>query len=201
MAQGVDFKSNVGEAGWGSYFSSLDCSIISVSGNTVTVDGKLVSKPLSSYQLRFSYDGTELFTITENFPYSLETYYGDNVFYCQGAGSGNRRFVVLYEKLNGEILLGYQYSNSAGTARYGFNSITLTNLSTNATYTHGIMMNHTCDAGYIDYIPFTGLFASGYKKKNDDNFLACSIVTQGITVTIDGKNYYAVSTSDLFPLS
>lgn len=200
MAQGVDFRSNVSEAGWGSYFSSLDSSLISVSGNTVTVDGKLVSTPLSSYQLKFSYDGTELFTLTENFPFSLETYYGDNVFYCQGAGSGSRRFVVLYEKLNGEILLGYQYSNNSGTARYGFNSITLTNQTTNATYTHGTMMNHTCDIGSIDYMDFTGLFNSGYKKTNDTNFLACSTVTLGNTITISGKNYYAVSTNDLFPI-
>lgn len=200
MAQAVEFTSQNYNT-FGTYFSSLDCPLISVSGGTTTIGGHLKFYTESGYKMYAYWDDIQLLYITCNFPHSLEVYYGDNVFYCQGADPQNRRWVVFYEKIGDTVLYGGTANGSSGTSRFGFNSITLTDASTGNTYTHGIMMNHTCDAGYIDYIPFTGLFSSGYKKRNDDNFLACSIVTQGITVTIDGRNYYAVSTSDLFPLS
>lgn len=200
MAQGVEFVSKQYNQ-IAPYFASLDCPLISVSGDVVTVGGHLKFYQESGYIIRVYWDSTQLSYMSCNFPHSLEVYYGDNVLYVQGADPQNRRWYAFYEKIGDTVLYAGYCNNSAGTSRIGFNSITLTDASTGNTYTHGVMMNHTCDAGYIDYIPFTGLFANGYKKKNDNNFFACSITTQGITVTIDGKNYYAVSTSDLFPLS
>lgn len=200
MAQAVEFVSKQYNQ-FGEYFGSLNCPLIVANSSTSVTIGEKLNISTTSYQVFIKWDGTTIASMSCNFPHSLEVYYGDNVLYVQGADPQNRRWYAFYEKIGDTVLYAGYCNNSAGTSRIGFNSITLTDASTGNTYNHGIMMNHTCDAGYIDYIPFTGLFASGYKKKNDNNFFACSIVTQGITVTIDGKNYYAVSTSDLFPLS
>lgn len=200
MARGVDFRTGLSDSGFGAYFNSLGCSLVSVSGNTITIGGRLSFYTNSGYQVIAKWDNTQLFSLSCNFPHSVEVYYSDDVFYAQGSDPSGRRWLVFYEKIGNSVLYGYRYSSSTSTSRFAFNDTTLTDADLGSTYTHGVMMNHTCDVGYIDYIDFTGLFNSGYKKKNDSNFLACSTITQGITVTIAGKNYYSVSANDLFPL-
>lgn len=182
------------------YFSSLNCSLITVSGDTVTIDGRLSFYQESGYIINIKWDGSQIARMTCNFPHTLEVYYGDNIFYVQGTDPQSRRWVAFYEKFDDKVLYGAIANGSSGTSRYGFDSITLTDATSGSTYTHGTMINHAVEVGSIDYIDFTGLFNNGYKKLNDPIFKACSTMTRGITVTIAGNNYYTVSEHDMLPL-
>lgn len=182
------------------YFAGLNCPLISVSGDTVTIDGRLSFYQESGYIINIKWDGSQIARMTCNFPMSLEVYYSDTLFYCQGKDPQGRRWYVVYEKIGNIVLYGGYCNSSTGTSRIDFNSITLTDPDTSSTYVHGTVFNYPCDAGYIDYADTTALFNNGYKKMNDTNFKPCSTVTQGNTVTIAGNNYYAVSTHDLLPL-
>lgn len=183
-----------------SYFAGLDCPLISVSGDVVTVGGHLKFWQESGYIMNVYWDNTQLGRTSCNYPHSLEVYYSDTLFYVQGVDPQGRRWYAMYEKIGNTVLYAGYCTNSTGTSRIDFNSITLTDPDTSSTYVHGTVFNYPCDAGYIDYADATALFNNGYKKMNDTNFKPCSTVTQGNTVTIAGNNYYAVSTHDLLPL-
>lgn len=183
-----------------SYFASLDCSLISVSGDTITVGGHLKFYQADGYKMNVYWDSTQLGLMSCNFPHSLEVYYGDTIVYVQGADPQGRRWVAMYEKIGTTVLYAGFCNSNTGVSRYDLNSITLTDPDTSNTYIHGTVFNYPCDIGYIDYGDATALFSNGYKKMVDTNFKACSTVTQGNTITIAGNNYYAASTHDLLPL-
>lgn len=183
-----------------SYFASLNCPLISVSGDVVTIGGHLKFYQADGYKMNVYWDSTQLGYITCNFPMSLEVYYSDTLFYVQGADPQSRRWYAVYEKIGNKVLYAGYCTSSTGTSRIELNSITLTDPDTSNTYVHGTVFNYPCDAGYIDYADTTALFNNGYKKMNDTNFKPCSTVTRGNTVTIAGNNYYAVSTHDLLLL-
>lgn len=186
---------------FGGYFNSLGSSLITVSGNTVTVGGKLVITP-AQYSMTVSWNGTQLFNIACNYPHSLEVYSSDTLFYVQGADPQGRRYVVLYEKIGNTVLYG-QLNGGSGTgiSRYAMTSITLTDASNSGkTYNHGTVFNYATDVGKIDYAKSSALFNNSIKKLTDTNFMACSTVTQGSVVTIAGENYYAVTTKELLPI-
>lgn len=183
-----------------SYFAGLNCPLISVSGDTITVGGHLKFYQESGYLINVYWDSTQLGRTSCNYPHSLEVYYGDTIFYVQGADPQSRRWYAAYEKIGDTVLYAGFCTGSTGTSRIGLNSISFIDSSTSNTYVHGTVFNYPCDTGYIDYSNGTALFNNGYKKMNDTNFVACSTVTQGNTVTIAGKNYFAASAHDLLPL-
>ena len=195
----VDFTSKAYNA-FGAYFSGLNCPLITVSGNTVTVGGKLVITP-AQYALAVSWNGTQLFSISCNYPHSLEVYYSDTLFYCQGSDPQGRRWLAMYEKIGDTVLYGtLNGGSSTGVSRYAMTSVTLNNPANGNTYVHGTVFNYSTDVGYIDYASSSALFNSSVKKLTDPNFRACSTVTQGSVVTIAGENYYAVTTKELLPI-
>lgn len=183
-----------------SYFAGLDCPLISVSGDVVTVGGHLKFWQESGYKINVYWDNTQLGMTSCNYPHSLEVYYSDTLFYVQGVDPQGRRWYAMYEKINNTVLYAGYCTSSTGTSRIDFNSITLTDPDTSSTYVHGTVFNYPCDIGYIDYADATALFNNGYKKMNDTNFKPCSTVTQDNTITIAGSNYYAVSKHDLLLL-
>jgi hypothetical protein len=186
---------------FGGYFSGLGSSLITVSGNTVTVGGKLVFST-AQWNITASWNGTQLFSIAVNYPHSLEVYSSDTLFYLQGVDPQGRRYLLMYEKIGDTVLYG-QLNGGAGTgiSRYAMTSVTLTDASNSGkTYVHGTVFNYATDVGKIDYAKSSALFNNSIKKLTDTNFMACSTVTQGSVVTIAGENYYAVTTKELLPI-
>ena len=194
------FSSSLSSGGFGSYFNSLNCPLLSISGETITIDGKLAFYDINGYQFYITLNGTQVDNMNCNFPHRVEGFYSDKIFYCEGLDPQSRRWYVRYEKIGDTILYAQDCNSSTGLSRLGMTDVALTDLVTGSTYVHGKTLNYTAATGTIDYVDSTSLFNNSIKQLSDPNFKACSTVTQGVTITIGGKNYYTAHTNILLPL-
>jgi len=196
----IDSKS-LSAGNFGSYFSSLNCPLLSVSGETVTIGGRLSFYDANGYQFYIKWDDSAYSNMNCNFGHDVLVYYSDNFFYCEGLDPQSRRWYVRYEKIGDTVLWAANCNNSTGLSRLGMTDVALTDAATGTAYVHGKTLNYAAATGTIDYADSTSLFNyNDIKQLNDPNFMACSTVTKGITITVGGKNYYTVHTNILMPL-
>lgn len=195
----VDSRS-LAAGGFGSYFSSLNCPLLSVSEETTTIDGKLSFYDANGYQMYIQWNGSTISSMNCNFNHNVLVYYSDSFFYCEGLDPQGRRWYVRYEKIGDTILWAGNCNNNTGLSRLGMTDVGLTETVSGSVYTHGKTLNYATTTGTIDYADSTSLFSNSVKQLNDPNFKACSTITQGITITVGGKNYYTVHTNILMPL-
>lgn len=191
------------------FFDNLNCPLIEVSltSYTVVLNVDNVVEVLFNFdagrtQVRYNGATSSYSIINAYNPLGLTVLFDENVFYVQwnceyGAG---RRFCFLYEKIKGISYfgaIGAGMETGSGHAWYSITDLTLLNISTGVTFSHGIILNYSVEQGYIHYTS-DYLFGEGYKTSDvDANFITCSSVPTDRIITFKSHNYYSVGANTL----
>lgn len=195
--------------GWKDFFDSFNSSIIStsISGEilNVTVDNDLIIQfddfsgtwfyirvyrngtQLTSKPMESGSDGKQELTIAAS----------ADMFYLQLKDRFPHYFSVVYENVASTNLYGYYYDASS---RIPITAMTLYDVNSVETYTHGNVLNYACGIGTLNYLPNDIIYSGSSKYALDSNFIACSTVTLNTMITFNGKNYYSVGTHTLIPM-
>lgn len=189
-------RSSLSISGWGAWFEALNCPLISVSGESITIDG-IFTLTKVDYGVRLYKNGSQLFASSWNNPATVTVCCSDTLVYIQGYDPQSRRFVFIYEKFDDIAIYAYYGdSNVTGVPFKPISGFTFTDVNTELPYTHGARLNYNDPLGYIDYAPDV-LFSSGYKSVDDPNFVTCTTVQQDQVITYQGRNYYSVGPNTL----
>lgn len=126
--------------------------------------------------------------------------YSDTLFYLLFFNSGydNRRACVFLEKID-----GYWFYGGSGTSGSGFipiNNFSLSSTLDNNTYSHRAVLDYTAPSNSVDYTS-DSLFVSDTIYISDPNTIACTAVSAGNVITLNGENYFALSANNLILLT
>ena len=181
---------------WGTWFNSLECSLISASGSVITVDNAF-SFTKENYKLTCKQGSTVIFEMTCNNPCTVTVCCSDSLVYIQCSDPQNRRCFFVYEKLPENTLLGYYSSgNGTGIAYKPITDLTFTDINTGIVYTHGARLNFTAGFGKICFAEDT-LFQDGVRDMADPNFISCTTVTANQVYAFSLSNFYSVGAHTL----
>ena len=197
---------------WKTFFDSFECPLLTVtiSGNTLqllldnTVQLNMPASASNWFQpVTITYNGSTTSEVVRlwfgNAGVRVTVITSDTLFYVQFQDGDSRRLCFVYELCDGIKYYGYRGSvSSSGQSFYDISSFGLTNLATDATYTHKPMMGFNSNVGKISYIDKCGLMDSDYQLlQYDTNFIDCTTVIGDKIYTFDGNNYYSVGTNTL----
>lgn len=190
-----------------SFFSSLNCPLISteISGGIfkITVDEIVVINMtlLNSAWLNpitITYNGSTTAEIGRSWFQNgcqFTCICSDTLFYLQLRDSSGRRFGFIYEKIGTESYFGYKGSgNSQSIAFYNLSDFDLIKVGeSNANYKHSTILNYSVNLGSIDMLNNDILLLSGVRAAEDPNFKTTTSLTSDSMITINGLNYYVIS--------
>lgn len=189
-----------------SFFDSLNCELITsvtISGNYVLIEiDEIVTlkwNATASESIKIIYDGTEstVYGCDSVYPPRGETLiaiWSNNFIIIKSKNNyddGNR-MTFIYEQVNESEYFGM-------TNTFNFNSVTIKNTDDNFSYSHKARLNYEAEIGKIDFTT-DAIMQNGIKVLEDENFIACSIITSDQVITINGVNYYSIGTNTLAQL-
>lgn len=153
-----------------------------------------------NFDIYYSIDGVETYATTQRTAMTLvaiitPTYFS---FVATGGYDGDRCYLI-WESIDNRLLLatGHNWNTSTTSPYYA----TLTDVDDSSTYNHLKLLNYNAGVGYIDYIDGDMVVSSNNRAFIDTNFKACSNMTAGTVITINGQNYYTVDTNAIMPMS
>ena len=134
--------------------------------------------------------GIVTFILTDTLFYFtiVDTEYGTIYSDCSG------EFVSVIDD-NGNYFAGYAYEN------FSANAVSFYNVDDAvAAYQIGKMFNFATESQKILWSSICPISHSSGYFSNISTIMNCSNITQGIVITINGKNYYTVGTNILLPM-
>ena len=183
-----------------SLFSSLNCPLVEISGNTVIIDSifSIYLGYASWPRIYMEKDGSVITgnTVAGNMTFIIG--YSNNFFYINMTDGDNTGIYLVYEKATDFTLWTASGSSGSSGGFQNIQSYTFLDLNSAATYSRGAILNYAAQSGYINYAANI-LFYGGTTTKaiTDPFFISCSTVTLGKVITFNGTNYFSVGTNTL----
>lgn len=126
--------------------------------------------------------------------------YGESIFYLLFTnGYDTRGACVFLEKIDGKWYYGYTAPNAFITGMYSIYNFNLACTDGSSGHSHRVILNFSSPLNTINYTT-DSIFAGGYKEETDPNTLSCTTVTAGNVITLEGENYFSVSSNTLILL-
>lgn len=182
---------------WANWFGSLGCSLVTIDGTDIVIDGIFTINLFYSGWSRVGIykDGALVASSTVAGLSTITVAYSDTLFYVytrdQNGSTGIGVFLV-YEKTP-EFQV-YTYASSTGHPN--IQTVTFTDMVTGATYKHSGVLKYNTQPGYINYTSDV-LLIDTTRSYIDPNFISCSNVNADSVITFGGKNYYSAGTNTL----
>ena len=198
------------------FFSGLNCRFISVSSSTISINSGEITIEIADNagytngrDWSITYPGAEEPTVLlQQGAETIVACYSDVFLFFTVESSDTNKIVFVYEIVTEDNatahLYGHSYSAKSGNP--DIHGVTLTSSESEATYTHGKLLNYSCENvypdyyGYIDYANDYLVSSSVITEVVDENTLTCSIVTANKIVTFEGTNYFALGTNTIIPI-
>ena len=193
------------------FFDDFNCPIISVdsANSTITIDGTITIEIVvnSGYtngrDWNITYNG-ETYSLLQQGSATIWLCCSDKFVWFTVESSDTNKICFLYEKIGNKKLCGHSYSAKSGSP--DIHGVTLTDLSTQDTYSHGKNLNYSCESQYPDcytYMDYTddALISNSFRSDLvDTNTLACSTTTVNKIITFAGDNYFALGTNTIIKI-
>ena len=188
------------------FFDSLNSNIIT----SVTVDGNYVYIEIdetvtlkwngsASEAIKMIFNGTESTVSNCNSFFNarggtITVIWSDDFMVIKSKNNYDNtdKVTFIYEKLNESSYFGMINS-------LNMNGITMLNTDDGLNYVHQARLNYAAEVEKID-VTSDILFQGGYKALEDEQFLACSTISEDQVITFNGKNYYSLGANILVPL-
>lgn len=183
------------DGGW-EYTVSGDVTTITLSENVSFI----LTKGLAGYNyidFSISINGTVSLARRCNRYFTLVSCKSDGFSFLEAySGYDGNRACLVHEVISNEEYVGYAGNNQS--SYYNLSDISLTKISDSSIFTHGTVLGYSVPSGSIDYLDSDILFLSGVKSILDPHVKACSNMSSNNVITINGKNYFVISSHSLF---